>query len=42
MAKVCPGCGAPVNVNSNGVCEYCGTVYNTEDYDWILIDILTL
>ena len=41
MSRTCPGCGASVNANSSGVCEYCGTVYNTEDYDWILMQIKT-
>lgn len=32
----CPGCGAPLNVNDSGKCEYCGAIYNQEDYDWVL------
>lgn len=36
MVKRCPGCGAPLNVNASGKCEYCGAIYNQEDYDWIL------
>ena len=41
ISRTCPGCGASINANSNGVCDYCGTIYNTEDYDWVLIDIKT-
>lgn len=41
MSRTCPGCGASVNANSSGVCEYCGTIYNTEDYDWVLTEIKT-
>lgn len=41
IARKCPGCGANINVNSNGKCEYCGTIFNTEDYDWILTSIET-
>ncbi len=36
MARKCPGCGAPININVSGQCQYCGTIYNLEDYDWIL------
>ena len=36
IVKKCIGCGAPLNVNASGKCEYCGAIYNQEDYDWIL------
>lgn len=36
IIRRCPGCGASINVNSSGICEYCGTTYNLEHYDWIL------
>ena len=35
----CPGCGANINANYSGKCEYCGTTYDTVKYDWILEDI---
>lgn len=38
-ARKCPGCGASISVNTKGVCEYCGTVYNLEKYDYILSNI---
>lgn len=38
-AKKCPGCGANVDVNNNGICEYCGTPYDTYNYDWVLTEI---
>lgn len=34
--KRCPGCGATIDVNNSGKCSYCGTIFNTENYDWIL------
>lgn len=37
----CPGCSAPIDVNNNGVCSYCGRTYNLEKYDYILCDIST-
>lgn len=38
-AKKCPGCGANIDANNTGVCSYCGAIYNTKDYDWILTDL---
>ena len=39
MDKKCPGCGANIDVNNNGKCIYCGTIFNAEDYDWILTSL---
>ena len=38
-ARKCPGCGAPISVNTSGLCAYCGAIYNQEDYDWVLTKI---
>ena len=35
----CPNCGAPTQITSSGMCEYCGSVITTGDYDWVLSDI---
>ena len=35
----CPNCGNPLDVNNNGKCPYCYSIFNQEDYDWILSDI---
>lgn len=37
-AKVdkCPNCGAPVNVNSAGTCEYCGSKIVGENTNWVI------
>jgi hypothetical protein len=32
----CPSCGAPMNINQSGKCEYCSTVLTTGTYDWII------
>lgn len=32
----CPNCGAEVNVNSSGVCEYCGSKIVGEHSDWVM------
>lgn len=39
--RKCPGCGASISVNTNGICSYCGTAYNLNDYDYILTNITT-
>lgn len=39
MVRKCPGCGANIDVNSSGKCEYCGAIYNQSDYDWVLNSI---
>ena len=39
VVRKCPGCGASLSVNTKGVCEYCGTTYNMEDYNYILTSI---
>lgn len=36
VVRKCPGCGASISVNTKGVCEYCGAVYNMSDYNYIL------
>lgn len=36
LIKVCPGCGASIDVNRTGECEYCHAIYNTKDYDWVV------
>ena len=38
-ARKCTGCGANIDLNKNGVCEYCGSVYVLRDYDWVLDEI---
>jgi len=40
--RKCPGCGANIDVNNNGKCDYCGTIFDTENYDWILTSIDTI
>lgn len=38
-ARRCTGCGANIDLNKNGICEYCGSVYVLKDYDWVLDEI---
>ncbi len=39
VSRKCPGCGANMNINRSGKCEYCGTIFNTENFDWVITDI---
>lgn len=39
--RKCPGCGASLSVNTKGICDYCGTTYNLEAYDYILTNLIT-
>lgn len=38
LGRICPSCGASINVNNNGKCDYCGSIYNLKDYEWILAE----
>lgn len=35
----CPGCGAPESNSAANACEYCGTVLNHGDRDWVLVEM---
>lgn len=39
LVRKCPGCGASISVNSSGKCEYCGSIFNQEDYDYVLVSL---
>ena len=39
IVRKCQNCGASIDVNSDGKCKYCRSIYNVEKYDWILTDI---
>ena len=39
IVRKCPGYGASINVNNTGKCEYCDTIFNLDDYDYILVSI---
>ena len=39
IVRMCPGCGNSMSVNTSGVCDYCGAVFNQEDYDYVLTSI---
>ena len=39
--RKCPGCGASISVNTSGKCEYCGSIFNQEAYDYVITSIET-
>ena len=39
LVRKCPGCGASLSVNTSGKCEYCDTIFNQEDYDYVLVNL---
>ncbi|HJJ04446.1 MAG TPA: TIM44-like domain-containing protein [Clostridiaceae bacterium] len=40
VARKCQSCGANIDLNMDGRCAYCGTIFKLERYDWILKNIL--
>ena len=38
----CPNCGAPLEITSTGICDYCGSTVSTGDYSWVLADFTTI
>lgn len=39
ISRKCLSCGADINVNNSGKCNYCGNVFPLENYDYILTSI---
>jgi predicted lipid-binding transport protein (Tim44 family) len=37
--KNCPSCGAPLNINMAGQCQYCNARVTSGDFDWVLSQI---
>lgn len=37
----CPSCGANMDINNSGKCNYCGQIYKQEDYDWVLQSLVS-
>lgn len=38
-ARRCDCCGANMDLNKTGICEYCGSVYELKKYDWVVTQI---
>lgn len=39
IVRKCKNCGHSMNISLNGKCEYCGSIFNLEDYDYIITKI---
>lgn len=35
----CPGCGASVDIDETGICDYCDTSFDLSNYSWIITKI---
>lgn len=35
--RKCPWCGATMDINANGKCDYCDSIYNLEELGWVLV-----
>ena len=38
----CPKCGANMDVNKSGRCDYCGMIYTADNYEYILCEVTNL
>ena len=38
----CPNCGAKIEMNSSGTCEYCGSKLVSENTKWVLTEKKTM
>lgn len=38
-AHSCPNCGAPIDLNKSAKCEYCGSIIETDTFDWAVREI---
>jgi hypothetical protein len=36
LDKVCPNCGAPLEINQIGECKYCKAAVASGRFDWVL------
>ena len=39
VARACPPCGAPLNLNARGECPYCSATVTSGDFDWVVTHI---
>lgn len=36
--RKCPGCGASLDINRTGLCEYCGSTFDLDKKGWVLTE----
>jgi hypothetical protein len=39
IPKICPHCGAKLDINRSGVCEFCGSEVTSDSFDWAVRNI---
>ena len=39
IIRACPRCGASMDINKSGECPFCRSIFDTENYDYILTSI---
>ena len=39
VVRKCPYCGATIDVNANGRCDYCRKIFDLESYDWVITEM---
>lgn len=37
VVRRCDNCGMSMDVNNNGICNYCNTSYNQDKHDWVMV-----
>ena len=42
IVRKCPRCGASMDINRSGQCSFCRTIFDAENYDYILTNIETI
>lgn len=38
VVRTCPNCGASIDVNKDGKCPFCKSIYDLENHDFVLIN----
>lgn len=36
IIRKCPNCGASIDINNNGQCKYCKSIFDMENHDYVL------
>ena len=39
LVRKCPNCGASMNINATGKCQFCGSTFDLYNYDYILVSM---
>lgn len=39
LVRKCPNCGASMDINASGKCQFCGSTFDLYNYDYILVSM---